>query len=386
MNRYLKISFNLCVGSIIPIICWFFIGMILDKQLINVFSITYPLQFLYSVLLHIFGTGANINKEKNKNENIVFSSFLIGSIITILIFGFIAINVDNYLRFFGYDIETYKIFTLYSILFLGLSVIFYILIEKLYFEDRESLAIKYCLIFNLTNFLTLIGSAIITKNQCISTFLALFVAIIYIIFIFIKLFDLKHFTFNIFKNFIYESSSICSDILFLIVFLFGLKNVNSYGIEYLGAVNFVALVTDTQWDSLEAVTIIAKIDIAKERFNNKKHLIYAYKLTALLLSTSIIMMFTLYKNYNLDILLVLKYFSFEFFNFLIWVKYATDNVLLQLKYSAFKSTSIKFIANIVRFTISLLPTPFCTACGQFTSSLIQFLSYHFMVKKHKKKT
>ena len=67
MKRLLRISFDLSLLSFIPIISWFLLGIIVDKNLINIFTLTYPLQFIYYIIKSIFSTGANISKEKDKN-------------------------------------------------------------------------------------------------------------------------------------------------------------------------------------------------------------------------------------------------------------------------------------------------------------------------------
>ncbi len=56
------------------------------------------------------------------------------------------------------------------------------------------------------------------------------------------------------------------------------------------ALNFVALITDTQWDSFEAIKTVAKIDISKEQFFYKDHKINAYKLLGILLTTVFIIL------------------------------------------------------------------------------------------------
>ena len=50
MKRLLKISFDSLFFSLMPILQWFLLGLLIDKNLINVFSITYPLQFMYSLI------------------------------------------------------------------------------------------------------------------------------------------------------------------------------------------------------------------------------------------------------------------------------------------------------------------------------------------------
>ena len=73
MKRLLRISFNQAIFSFIPVISWMLLGLVLDKNLANVFTLTYPIQFIWQMGRSIFGTGANIRKEKEKNENAVLS-------------------------------------------------------------------------------------------------------------------------------------------------------------------------------------------------------------------------------------------------------------------------------------------------------------------------
>ena len=55
--------------------------------------------------------------------------------------------------------------------------------DKLYYEEKNKLANKYSLIFNLLNFVLLIGTSLITKNQIIiieTTLIPLLLFTIYI--------------------------------------------------------------------------------------------------------------------------------------------------------------------------------------------------------------
>ena len=54
MKRLLKISFDSLLTSVFPILSWIALSIILDKNLINVFSLTYPLQFVGWMLNAIF--------------------------------------------------------------------------------------------------------------------------------------------------------------------------------------------------------------------------------------------------------------------------------------------------------------------------------------------
>lgn len=164
MKRLLRISFDLSLLSFIPIISWFLLGIIVDKNLINIFTLTYPLQFICYIIKSIFSTGANISKEKDKNKNAVMSGLVLGTIVSIIIFTIILLNVDNYINFMNMDINIYKTFTIYTILQLFICLIFSMVQSKLYYEENNKLANKYSIIFNLMNFILLMGTSLITKN------------------------------------------------------------------------------------------------------------------------------------------------------------------------------------------------------------------------------
>ena len=164
MKRLLKISFDLALLSFIPVLSWFVLSLIVDKNLINVFTLTYPIQCIWYILKSIFSTGANISKEKDKNGNAVMSGLVIGIIVAFFIFSFIVFHIDSYIEFKNMDIATYKTFAIYSVIQLYIQLVFAFVLEKLYYEEKNVLANKYSLTFNLLNFVVLIGSALFIKN------------------------------------------------------------------------------------------------------------------------------------------------------------------------------------------------------------------------------
>ena len=63
------------------------------------------------------------------------------------------------------DVSIYKEFALYSVIQLYIQLIFSFILEKMYFEDKNKLANKHCIIFNLLNFVALIISSLIFSNK-----------------------------------------------------------------------------------------------------------------------------------------------------------------------------------------------------------------------------
>lgn len=378
MKRLLRIGFDLSLLSFIPILSWFLLGITVDKNLINIFTLTYPLQFIYYILKSVFSTGANISKEKDKNKDAVMSGLILGTIVSIIIFTIILLNVDNYISFMNMDISTYKNFTIYSILQLFICLEFAMMQDKLYYEEKNKLANKHSLVFNLLNFILLIGTALITKNQIIIISTTLIPLAIYTLYIYIKNSNKFKFNINVLKCIKYDSVELFNNIAFFLIFLFGLSNALEYGEMYATALTFIALITDTQWDTFDAIKEAATIDISKRKFNYIEHRNNAYKLLGILFGTSLMMFAFLFGFYDLDFKITMIYFSFEIVNFLIYPIYRIKTCYLQLEYSAFKITSNKIIASILRMFMSLLKTPFCTGIGQVCSSIYQFITVSIM--------
>ena len=72
---------------------------------------------------------------------------------------------------------------------------------------------------------------------------------IVVIIICIRYIKIKHFRLNVFKGIKYQISSMPSNIGMLIIYLFGLTDINGT-IGFLASYNIMAMCTDTQWDIL----------------------------------------------------------------------------------------------------------------------------------------
>ncbi len=374
MKRLLRISFNQAIFSFMPILSWIMLGVILDNNLANVFTLTYPIQFIWAIFRSVFATGANISKEKDKNEDAVLSGMTLGIIIGFIVFISIAINIRSYIEFMNMDYSLYKEFAVYSVIQLYIQLIFSFVMEKLYFEGKEKIANKYMLTLNVLNFGVLIGLSLLIKNKAIIVAITLFVIFIYTLIVTIKEYRKFKFKINLLKNIKYESVSIVQNTFFFMTYLFGFSNALEFGEEYIVALNFVALVTDTQWDSLSAIRTVAKIDISKGKFNYKEHRRNAYKLLEILLFTTFLMIAILYRYYKLNFIITLMYLSVEIVNFLVEPLYELKICYLQLadKFES-KVTSNKLASSGIRVVMSFLKTPFCTAIGQICSMIEQYI-------------
>lgn len=68
MRRILTIATGCAVNSLLPIIAWICWGLLIDKDLIAVFSLTYPIQYIGMFITDLIGYGVftNVMQEKDK--------------------------------------------------------------------------------------------------------------------------------------------------------------------------------------------------------------------------------------------------------------------------------------------------------------------------------
>ena len=383
MNRLLRISFDTLLTSVTPILSWFLLGILVDKNLINIFSLIYPMQFVISAIKSIFGTGANISAIRDKNKESIFSGVLLGSILGMIILGAIVLNIDKYIAFMNMDIETYKTFAMYGLIQMFLQLLLNLSLCKLYYENDNKRANKYSFWFNLINFSSLIIMSIITKKQTIIASISIIITTIFTIIMMTRLVQKTKFKINLINCVKYDSVYLFAEISMFIIYLFGFKNSFNFGEKYILATSFATLITDTQWDISNAIKTVAQIDIAKRLFSYKEHMKNSRKLIYLLIISTFIMGLILYPSYKVDITATLLIVGIELISLYMYPTYITKLTYIQLEYSAIKATISKQIANILRVCCSFIPSPFCTSIGLAVSVIYQLVSTQCIIQKNK---
>ena len=197
MKRLVRISLDIFLMSFIPILTWFLLGILVEPNLINIFVLTYPIQFIVLILNSIFGVGSNIYAYKEDNKNTINTGIVLGVIFGAFIFGLITLNIDNYVNYMNMDINTYKVFGIYVMIYMFLQLILQLILQKLYYKDKNKLANKYSIIFNLISLISLVIVSLITKNQIIISSFSLLLLFIFIIYIFINNIEKFKFSINI---------------------------------------------------------------------------------------------------------------------------------------------------------------------------------------------
>lgn len=382
MNRLLRVGLDTLFTSVTPILGWFLLGILVDKNLINIFTLIYPMQFVISAIQSILGTGANISAIKDKNKSAVFSGILCGAVMGFMILGGIILNINNYIQFMNMEVTIYRTFAIYAVAQMFLQLLLNLSLCKLYYENKNKIANQYSLTFNLMNFSSLIIMSIITKNQVIIASFSFFITAIFTLWMISHVVEKEKLRINIFNCIKYDSAYLFAEVSMFIIYLFGFKNSFNFGEKYILATSFATLITDTQWDISGAIKTVAQIDIAKREFSYKEHIKNSRKLVWLLILSSFIMGMVLYPIYQVDIIATLIIVSIELVGMYLYPVYLTRLTYIQLEYSAIKATVHKQIANILRIICSFLATPFCTSIGLAFSVVYQLTSTGYIIKKN----
>ena len=216
MKRLLQISLDTLLASTLPIIMWLILGFIISKEISNVFSLTYPLQFFYMLFITLFAIGPNITSKKQNDINVIYSNMLFSCILVGIITIVLCFNVDSYIKLMSMSETIYHNFCLYSIVLMYYNFILQLLLQKLYYENNNKKVNKISLLFNLTNFLLIIILSALFKDVFAIT-VTLVIDFLILIILFIN--NIKRFTFilKIKENIKYTSFSLLKDISFLLI-------------------------------------------------------------------------------------------------------------------------------------------------------------------------
>lgn len=375
MKRLLQISFDTLLLSIIPIVIWNALGLILAKDLVVTFSVTYPIQFLFSIFYYIFAVGPNITAEKNKNNDIVYSNVFLGTLIGILTLLILIFECNNFISIMNVDISVFRTFTIYSIFNIFYSYVLKLVLEKLYYDKKNKKANLISILFNIINLILIVVLALITKNQHITSVVTIIImGIILHVILFSNIKKFK-FNFSIIANIKNSSIGIVENTLMFIIYFFGQVNSYSFGMKYILASTFVGIVSDTQWDMIYAIQTVTHIDVSQENFSFKEHLKNGYKLAFMLILSSIIMSLVLYKLYNPNIVIFLICFLVQVIFMLFFPIITIRQHYLQIrsKETNTNPTLHSGIAKILRTICSFIHNPFCTYIGQIVEMIYNYI-------------
>ncbi len=382
MKRLLQISLDTLLISILPILIWLILGFVISKDISDVFSLTYPLQFIYMLFTHIFAVGPNITEAKLKKDNVVYSNMLFGTLIIGVFTFLLAINANKYINIMNMNPDIYKNFCIYSMIWFYFSFVMQLITQRLYYNKKNNESNKINLIFNLTNFFSIILLSLFTKNEILSIVITLSLDSLILLYEFLNHFKLKKFELNFVSNIKYTSFSILSYISMFLVYGVGFSNSFSYGAQYMKAINFEGLTTDAQWDVLSSIDTSTKIDVSKNNFNYKEHLKNSYKLTLIVILTILLMNISLYWYFKPNIKILIILLLVQIIDILLNPIIAIKLNYIQINSNDKKNNFIYFISRILRIISSFIPSAFCTYIGQICSMIYQYIFTYFKCKNN----
>ena len=372
MKRLLQISLDTLLISILPIIMWIILGFTITKEISNVFSLTYPLQFFYMIFVSLFAIGPNITARKTNNKDIVYSNMLFGLLIVGLLTLILVINVNTYIKLMNMNVNTYHHFCIYSIIWMYLSFIMQLIMQKLYYDNKNNDSNKINILFNLTNFILIIILTSVLKDY-IAIIITLVIDFLIISIEFIKYYKKTKFCLQIKQNIKYTSFNILKNIGMFLIYGIGFGNSFSFGEKYATAINFESLTTDTQWDMLDSVDTASKIDLAENKFNYKESRRNAYKLLSILIITILIMNLTLYWYFKPDLIVLVIILAVQIIDMLIDPLKTLRMSYIQLNDNNKKHNVFYLLSRLIRLICSFIPSAFCTYIGQAISAIYLYI-------------
>ncbi len=379
MKRYISISLSLLVVSLVNMLTWLCLGFTMgNPNLSSVFSLTYPVQFVVYVLLSLFGTGANVRKNKKNDEtdNSVFSGMIWGIFFSVIIFVVLSVFSDNYVKFMNMDVAVFGNFARFVMLQSLAWIIFQLVLEKLYFEDKDKEANIHGVMFYVLSFVSLIVCSLITKNETIIIAVSLSLLFVYMLVLFLTKIRKFKFEWNFLPNIKYDSVTLCTSLLFFITYFVGYSNAFEAGEKYIVSINLVNLVTDPQWDALGAIGKIAKIDLSRDDYNFKSAIKKSLILTVMYMASSLALFFGLFKAYGATLWIGVICLLMQLIDMITDVFSQNLRCFLQLDFSATFATFLNFSIMGLRTLLSVvLITPFNTNLAQGTTGTMECIMY-----------
>ena len=352
--------------SALPLLTWILLGIIVKSEIANVFSLTYPLQFIYVFLILVFAVGANITARKIRDKNVVGTNLVVGTVVIGGVTALICLMIDGYLEWMGVEAETYHDFSIYCIIRCFLTSVIQMISQKLYYDNEIKRTNTMNIIYGLVDFMMIVGLSAVVDNVFAIVVTLLTDATI-------VMDNVKNTSFEILDN-----------LGMLFSYGLGLANSFSYGKEFLNAINFETLVTDAQWDMLnESVGTVAKVDITERKLNYKKLRNEAWGLVGIFAGTTLIMTIVLYWYYRPELWILAVLLVVQFVDMIVCVTNDLRLGYMQIRDNRIIHNGMILLTRGVRIACALIPTGFCVYIGQLVSTFLKYVYARWVCRKFK---
>lgn len=369
--------------SALPLLTWILLGIIVKSEIANVFSLTYPLQFIYVLLILVFAVGANITARKIRDKNVVGTNLVVGTVVIGGVTALICLMIDGYLEWMGVEAETYHDFSIYCIIRCFLTSVIQMISQKLYYDNEIKRTNTMNIIYGLVDFMMIVGLSAVVDNVFAIVVTLLTDATIVMIF-FGMYYEKGKFSLRLWDNVKNTSFEILDNLGMLFSYGLGLANSFSYGKEFLNAINFETLVTDAQWDMLnESVGTVAKVDITERKLNYKKLRNEAWGLVGIFAGTTLIMTIVLYWYYRPELWILVVLLVVQFVDMIVCVMNDLRLGYMQIRDNRIMHNGMILLTRGVRIACALIPTGFCVYIGQLVSTFLKYVYARWVCRKFK---
>lgn len=396
MIQYLKklfsVGFMKFFSSFIPILTWMLIGVILDNpNVTNVFTITYPAQFIYIILINIFVYGNLVkNKKENQEDLNEFScGVIIGFLVYLIIHIVCILNVDTLLRFMNVEVEVYKSFTIYALTYLLFNFLLYSYIYLCYYQNKDREAFLINIIYEIIRISSILIPCLIFKDKTIAILISISCLAIYMVILTCRYLKIKKFSFHIFKGIKFTAASIVNDGIMLLIYFVGFSRVFAYDVNYANAINLMNLTTDTQWDiEADALSVVYDISAANGSYHKDRRKIKmaASIFSIVVISSSILMALCLYQYYGIKLQYFLWPFAME-----LCCMFAYTHYKMKLSYINIQSPGKRNVLNMLiqkclRYVVSIsVIHPYALTIALAVGTLYHLVSWSLIYKSVLKK-
>ena len=386
LKRMIQIGEITIINSLTPILTWVILGFITyNKNLINIFSLTYSIQFIPYLLLALFVTGNIIGNKKNKlDKGYIYSGIIVANLIAFFAILITTFHIESVMEFMGVMDKSYKSWFLYSLWFMFLEVPLTQVLELLYFENKDDEAKKISFVFNLLYCLTINIIYMCVRKELPAVIISIFILAAYTYYQVIKHMMSFEFKLNVFKGCKYQLSVISSNLMMFIIYLFGMKAVFEYSPDFALAVSLCSMMTDTQWDMIiNSICTISKVEMSNGIYKIED-LLNASKIYVMIMILSMWILLLLgYNIYRPKLEFVIAILLFETVDMLFVQTRYVKQTWIDIEISSKWSVYLVMFTKIMRMLISISGISiYALWIAQCVSGIINAVGFNFLYKKY----
>lgn len=294
LKSLLKVGFTNSIQSFVPVLVWTLLGMMFhDGEYANGFIITYPYQFVSSLLYHIIFKAQLKSEVKDKvdSHDSAYTGIKLLFCIYSIVFGISIIFRYSIFNILSIDSVNESIFV-FGLAQMFMDWILYAVVTTEQYDNKNFDAFILVLFWYVSKLVLIIvlGAGNANVNNALMFINAYMLVLIVVITT--KYCKQQKFEFSILDGIKYSLYDIPSDFGMIIIYVFGISTMSSNSTIVLSAYNMMSMCTDTQWDILgSAIDTIGTLKVKTDEFIQKRKRLFisAIEYSVLLFGTSLLL-------------------------------------------------------------------------------------------------